>query len=499
MKFFNKAKMQYRRKRLWKAIRVQCRWSLRRIRHAFQREQIGLRLRGRYARRMYAMVGLILGIFALAIASSLLRASYLADEAVLVRRLSAKPDRAEPVLAALDCFGATNRLQVTVQTETYHNLRSKERVDLDRGNVNLVLTLKDGSYLEYTLQNRNIDNFESGSTDQFTLILPSSISPFDIADYKLSLLPDAKGQYGSWHCKWAKVSFLLGGERMLLAADDWDSAMVFSKESTGASLILNSSNAYLNQVRELYPFVLAVCQNKKETVHEKAMKYEALEALGISGGDTLYLDIETLSIENQNALISKLVKKGLIGDRELMDYDGTMKLRLRFYAAHEGSYYKDYNLDTLGKDDFELGASSTFEMTMPEGLSIFDIRSAELLVEDEQDAWAPRMLRLYTKTDYGTLLELARFTDTTLRATRGTEVFAKGLIDTHIDPLSFDLTAEYVQPKALKEEIESKFGMKLDDVAYSMYFSKFDFYDRQKLFYHQLEMIYGENSDEKSA
>lgn len=499
MKFFARRKMNRRPLRLWRSLRVQLRWAWRRVRRVFQREHFAERLSGSYAKRLYVMLGLMVLIGALCVVSAGLSTSYLTDEAVLVRRLSDPDyDRAQPVLAALDCFGSTNRLQVTIRTEDYRNLRSKERVDLDQGNVNLVLTLQDGRYLEYTLQNRNIDNFEGGSTDQFTLILPSTVSPFDIADYKLTLMPDAKGEYGRWQCRWAQISFLLGGERTLLAKDDWEETVLFSEENPSAALVKVSGNDYFDQVKALYPYVLNICKNERETVHEKAIKAQALKELGLTAGDTLYLDIETVGIENQNSLLSALLKDEKISEHELLNYNGKMTLRLHFYTDVGGDYYKDYDLDTLGKDDFELGAASTFEMTMPEGLCVFDVYQAELLVKDPTDAWAPRMMRLYMRTDYGTMLELSRFTDTTLQAVRGFSVFGEGMIETGIDPLTFDLTAEYAQPEGLKAEIEGKFGMRLSDVAYSMYFSKFDFYERQKLFYSQLDALYGVSADEEA-
>lgn len=500
MKKAGRGKENKRPKRFWKSLWVQLRWGARRVRRFFRREQFGARLWSGYFKRLYVMLGLIGMVGAVCFVSAELSASYLTDEAVLVRRLSDPDfDENQPVLAALNCFGSTNRLQVTLRTEDYQNLRSEERVDLDQGNMNLVLTLQDGKYLEYTLQNRNIDNFESGNTDQFTLILPSSVSPFDIADYKLTLLPDANGEYGKWHCRWAQISFLLGGERTLLAKDNWDEPFIFSKENVSFSLPKSSGDSYFEQVRELYPYVLNICKNEKTTVHEKAMKRAALKELGLSAGDTLYLDLETLSIENQNSILSALLMEQKIPQHEMLNYDGKMALRLHFYTDTQGAYYKDYDLDTLGKDDFELNSSSTFEMTMPEGLCIFDIAQAELLVEDPNDYWAPRMMRLYMKTDYGTILELARFTDITLKEARGVGVFGKGLIETAIDPLAFDLTAQYAQPEGLKEEIEGRFGMRLSDVAYSMYFSKFDFLQRQKLFYNQLNVLYGVSVDEENT
>lgn len=499
MNFFARVKNWLRQGRLKKALAVNFRWSARRIRRFFQREQFRAALKSAYAKRLYCALGLLVLTGALAVLSAGLSGSYLADEAVLVRRLS-DPDynRENPVLSALNCFGSTNRIQVTLQTETFDNLHP-QRVDLDRGNVNLVLTLHNGSILEYTLQNRRIDNFESGNTDQFTLILPDTVSAFDIASYRLTLMPDAKGRYGSWRCQWAQVSFLLGGSRTLLAKDNWQESYAFSEESKTAELeSVAAENAYYSQVSELYPYVLAVCENGNETVHDKKMKSAALISLGLTDGDTLYLDVETVGLENQNTIFRDQLGTVALSEYDLLNYNGTMSLRVHFYSDYAGDYYKDYPLDSLGKDDFELGTSSTFAMTMPEGMSVFDIYSMELLVHNPTDAWAPRLMRAYLRTDYGTILELARITDTTLRATRGTCVFYRGLIDTSVSPLAFDLTAVYALPQVLKTQIEQKYGMQIAGVAYSMYFNEFNFYERQKLFYSQVKALYGETAHEES-
>ncbi|MBQ8893768.1 MAG: hypothetical protein IJ043_05090 [Clostridia bacterium] len=497
MKLIGRLKNLIRRGRFKKAVSVNFRWALRRVRRFFQRDQFKRGVKGPYARRLYTMLGLLAVVGALAIASGKLSDSWLADEAVLVRRLSDPDyDRSNPILAALNCFGSTNRIQVTVQTDSRDNLHP-QRVDLDQGNINLVMTLKNGNRMEYTLQNRNIDNFESGSTDQFTLILPDSISVFDITDYKLVLMPDAKGEYGSWHCRWAQISFLLGGERTLLAEDSWQETFVFSESQLSAELQpVAAENAYFAQVTELFPYVLEVCENEHETVHTKEIKYEALKALGLAEGDVLYLDVETVGLENQNTIVRDQMGGIELSEYDLMDYDGTMTLRVRFYSDAAGAYYKDYDLDTPGKDDFELGNTSTFALTMPEGMSAFDILSMELLVNDPDDIWAPRMIRAYLRTDYGTALELARVTDVTLAAQRKTSVFYRGLIQTDISPLVLDLTASYQLPLALKEQIEQKFYTEITGVTYSMYFNEFNFYERQKLFYSQVMALYGGADEE---
>ncbi|MBQ7935758.1 MAG: hypothetical protein IJ333_05360 [Clostridia bacterium] len=500
MKKENRLKNQMRRGRLGKSIKVNLRWTARRIRRFFGREQFRSGVTGSYAKRLYVMLGLMVAVGALAVASSKLSNEWLADEAVLVRRLSDPNfNQSNPILSALNCFGSSNRIQVTLTTDTVDNL-NPAKVHLERGTVNLVMTLKDGNLMEYTLRNRRIDNFEGGNTDQFTLILPDTVSVFDIAEYKLTLMPDAQGNYGSWRCRSAEISFLLGGERTTLAKEDWSSVFSFSKDNPSAVLNqVSLENEYYNQISELYPYMLKVCQNGYTTVHDKMMKAETLRTLGMGNGDVLYLDVETVGLENQNLLLREQMGTVELSEYDLFDYDGTMTLRVRFYSDAAGSYYKDYALDTPGKDDFELGSSSEFALIMPDGMSVFDIRSMELLVHDARDAWAPRMIRAYLKTDYGFVLELARETDVTLAEKRGTSVFYEGLIETEISALDLDLTASNQLPVAVKESIEKKYITEISGVTYSMYFNEFNFYERQKLFYSQMLELYGKEEEQVEA
>ena len=492
MRIFGRLKKQARRGRLGKFLSVNLRWGMRRMRRFFTREQFVRGITGSYARRLYTMLLLLLAVGGLAVASSRLADSFLADEAVLVRRLSDPDyDRANPILAALDNFGSSNRIQVTVETERVDNLHP-QKVDLDRGNVNLVLTLNNGNIMEYTLQNKRMDNFESGNTDQFTLILPSSISVFDITEYKMVLLPDAKGVYGNWRCARAQVSFLLGGKRTLLAEGAWQSVWEFSEQYNETVLpIATEQNAEFARMKELFPYALAVCEQERETVHDPAIKRDALISLGLLTGDTLYLDVETVGLENQNEILQNQLGNVQLSELDGLGYNGTMLLRVRFIDDFEGSYYKDYPLDTPGKDDFELGTGSTFALQMPKGATAFDIASMELLVEDATDAWAPRMVRAYLKTDYNTVLELARLSDRQLAAERKTCIFYRGLIDTSISPLALDLTQSYGLPKNLKETMESKYFTEISGVMYSMYFGEHSYYERQKLYYSQLHALFG--------
>ncbi len=409
------------------------------------------------------------------------------SELILAKRLSDPSfDATNPMLAALDSLGSSNRIQVTVKTEVRDNLHPK-KVDLDQGYLNLIVTATDGTKAEYTLQNARMDNFESGCVDHFTLVLPDEISVMDTAEFRLTLMPTAKGAYGTWSCEWAQISFLLGGERTLLAKSDWTAPCRFSKETPAMDLtMVTESNLALRQARALYPHLLSYCKQGNETVHTYEKKAEALKTLGIGHGDLLYLDVETVSLENQSAILVEKTGSVSLPDTDRLNYDGTMTLRVRFLGATEKGFYVDYPLDNPGKDDFELGSASTFAITMPSGFCVFDIVSMELLVQETNDAWAPRMMRAYLKTDYATTIELARTTDVAIAQERGTNVFYKGLIETKISPIRLDLTASYQTPSIYKEKIEGLYLNDMTGVEYGMYFNDFDYYERQILFYSQL-------------
>ncbi len=471
--------------RLWKTLGTRVRWGIRRWRRSLQKKQFKERLFGSFARRLYAMLLLLVAVGGITYAAAWYGERWSADEAVLKERLSMGAyDAEDPVLTALDSFGASNRVQVILKTIKKDPLKPQS-VDLDRGNLNLVMTLQNGKIMEYTLQNKRIDNFESGSTDYFTLILPETISPFDIKEYKLMLLPDAKGDYDEWHCASAQIACLLGGERTLLAKGSWQKECVLSADRTEAVLPLaTEGNAHFQQVQALYSYALQVCE-KQGAVHTKQMKQKANVALGLMSGDTLHLDIETVGLENQNQLFKDSLNHPF-SEFETLGYNGTMTLRVKFLYAFDGSYYKDYNLDTLGKDDFELGTASTFALEMPEGASVFDITAMELLVNDTEDAWAPRLIRAYLRTDYGTTLELARLSDTMLAAERKTNIFHRDWINTSISPLKLDLERSYALPVAIKESIEKQYYTEIEGVIYSMYFGDHNFIERQKLYYSQI-------------
>ncbi|MBQ7090029.1 MAG: hypothetical protein IJN82_02830, partial [Clostridia bacterium] len=341
--------------------------------------------------------------------------------------------------------------------------------------------------LEYTLENDRIDNFESGQVDRFTLALPEELSVMEAAEFQLTLMPTAKGKYDRWSCEWAQVSFLLGGERTLLAKSEWAEPQLFSADAPTASLAaMTDANPRLKQARALYPYMLAFCEQGNPSVHLHEQKTKALKTLGMEHGDLIYLDVETVSRENQNAILSQYAGKLSLEDTEQLNYDGTMTLRVHYLGETDKGFFIDYPLDNPGKDDFELGSSSTFAITMPEGFCAFDVVSMELFVDQPEDIWGLRMLRAYLKTDYGTTLELARLTDTALVAERGTNLFYRGLIETEISAVELDLNTPYKTPSIYKEKIEGSAFVDITGVEYSMYFNEFDYYERQALFYSQL-------------
>lgn len=489
MRFFERLKNQIRRGRIGKALRVNLRWGMRRCRRFFRREEFIRGIKGAFARRLYAACGILLFAAIAGAVAQTFAGRWSPDEAALCARLqNSEPDPKDAVESTLASFGSSNRIQIILKTAKEQNLRPQGTA-LTRGNISLIMQLKDGKVMEYTLRNKRIANFQSGQTDYFTLILPEGIAPFDIIGYRLVLLPDAKGRYDEWYCETAQIACLLGGERQLLAAGEWEGIQRFSAESASMELPIESdANSYYQQINAIYPYALQVYE-AQGALHTNAIKDAANIELGMMSGDTLYLDIETVSLENQNAVLGSLPE---LIEKDPLDYDGTMTLRVQFIRAAEGSYYKDYRLDTPGKDDFELGTTSTFMMEMPEGLSAFDICGLELLVEDPDDSWAPRMIRAYLRTDYGMLLEIARETDVRIAEERKSGIFLRGRIETQISPLRLSLDQSFSLPKALKTKIEKQYFTEIEGVIYSMYFGDHNFSERRALYYSQVLALYGD-------
>ena len=103
--------------------------------------------------------------------SSLAGQFFNADKSIIRRLSLTEFDENVPYLKTLEMLGSSNRIQVTLNTDDDGKF-IKNGVDLDRGNINLLITFTDGESQEYSLNNSNYDNYESGATDTFTIILP---------------------------------------------------------------------------------------------------------------------------------------------------------------------------------------------------------------------------------------------------------------------------------------------------------------------------------------
>lgn len=417
---------------------------------------------------------------------------YFDNDARIVRRLSMTEfDSSVPYLRSLSALGSSNRIQITLKTDT-ENYINPRGVGLDRGGVNLVLTFSDGSTAEFALNNSNYDNFESGMTDTFTVILPFGYTPFDITDYTIAVLPDIKNRYDDWHCRWARVYFLLGGEPVMLARESWESVAVFgggenAVKSSALEIVHGSNNKYIRS-NKIYSYYLSLAQKGAAEPVSGALKADTLDSLGLNGGKFLYLDIETVNIQVQNDILTYYTKGVDIPETDALDYDGRLFLDVTFFSSKpDGGYTESFLLDTLGTDDFELGTTSSFKLEMPEGMCVFDISSMTLRAENPHDAWAPHYVRAYIKPDYSEMLEIARLTDTMLVNSRSTPVFYKNLIDTGVE---LDLSAQFSISDAVRKKIESEKEFKFSDKIADMYFKLQSFYDRQNVFYEQAVSLY---------
>ncbi len=403
-------------------------------------------------------------------------------------------DDTVPYLRSLYALGSSNRIQVTLKTddENYINPRG---VGLDRGGVNIRLAFSDGNTTEFALQNSNYDNFESGMTDTFTLILPFGYTPFDITEYTIAVLPDINNNYDQWHCRWARVYFLLGNEPMMLARESWEDVAVFGdgentvKQST-LEIVHGENNKY-NRTKQIYSYYLSLAQKGATELMSDTLKADALDSLGLNGGKFLYLDIETVNIQIQNNILTYYTKGVDIPETDSLDYDGRLFLDVTFFSEKpSGGYTESFLLDTLGTDDFELGTTSSFKLEMPEGMCVFDISSMSIRAENPYDSWAPHYIRAYIKPDYSDRLEIARLNDTMLINGYSTPVFYKNLIDTGVE---LDLSSKFSIAEAVKNKIESenefKFGEKISD----MYFKLQSFYERQNVFFEQAVALYAES------
>lgn len=480
------------RKRLKKWVAVNISFSARRIRRFFGSEKF----KG-FVKSTPFVTGCLSALcIALVSVSAVLFSRYACpyfdNDARIVRRLSMTEfDSSVPYLRALSALGSSNRIQITLKTDT-ENYINPRGVGLDRGGVNLVLTFSDGNTAEFALNNSNYDNFESGMTDTFTVILPFGYTPFDITDYTVAVLPDIKNRYDDWHCRWARVYFLLGNEPVMLARESWESVAVFgggenAVKSSALEIVHGSNNKYIRS-NKIYSYYLSLAQKGATELVGDTLKADALDSLGLNGGKFLYIDIETVNIQVQNDILTYYTKGVDIPETDALDYDGRLFLDVTFFSSKaDGGYTESFLLDTLGTDDFELGTTSSFKLEMPEGMCVFDISSITLRAENPHDAWAPHFVRAYIKPDYSEMLEIARLTDTMLVNSRSTPVFYKNLIDTGVE---LDLSAQFCISEAVRKNIESEKEFKFSDKIADMYFELRSFYDRQNIFYEQAVSLY---------
>lgn len=480
------------RKRLLKFVTVNLKLIWRKFKRVLCSKKLHAALRSVPAIMTYVSV-VIIGLL---ITSMLFFVKYatpvFSSEQRIMRRLSLEEyDSTVPYLCALDAFGSSNRIQVTLKTDT-ENYINPRGVGLDRGGVNLILTFEDGNSTEISLNNNNYDNFESGMEDTFTVILPFGYTAFDITDYTIAILPDINNKYDSWHCKWARIYFMLGNESVMLAKETWDDVAVFGGGDTEIRKtnleIAHTDNARYQRTVSLYSYYLDLAAAGMTEFLNDDLRSDALYSMSLTTGKYLWVDIETVDIEIQNNLLTYYTKGVDIPETDSLDYDGRLFLDITFYTAKkDGTYTESYLLDTLGTDDFELGSTSVFQLEMPEGLCVFDICSMSIRTENPYDSWAPRYIRLYVKPDYADRLEIGRLNDVMLTNSYSTAVFYKNLLE---DPVAIDLTSEFAISSVVKKQFEEKHGFTLGEKTEDIYFELMSFYDRQLAFYEKLTELY---------
>ncbi|MBQ8605540.1 MAG: hypothetical protein IJ408_02285 [Clostridia bacterium] len=497
-KFIKKFKEYKYKKRLGKWLSVNLRFGWRKLLRALRSPEFIASLKGPHAiiayLSVFVMVGISVGMFALTSVSE----NYFDRDARAVRRLSisGRTDGV-PYLEALSQFGSTNRIQIELKTEKDNHLRPIG-TGLEKGGVNLVVRFNDGAEHQYVLNNAYYDNFREDATDSFTVILPFGYTPFDVESYSLAVRPDIKGNFGTWHCAFARVYFLLENEPVMLAKENWEGKAIFGagEDAVKESKLENTTadNDSYKRTENIYKKYLKLADASIKSFDDTELRSDTLESLGLSGGRTLLLDIETVSLENQNSILTYYTKGTSIEPTDDLDYDGLMYLDVTFYTPlPDGSFSKSYLLDTLGTDDFELGCSSSFSMEMPEGKTVFDINTVSLRVDNPYDAWAPRYVRLYIKPDYTDRLELARFNDSILVNGYSTPVFYKGLIEGSVE---LDLTASFRISDTIRKEIEKQHRLTFSGKLAEMYFDLLSFYDRQEIFFDKMVSLYSPNAYE---
>lgn len=496
---FKKIKKNIRQKRLGQWLRVNYRFTLRKIKRFFRSPAFRQRVLSKYAKNTYiALFGLVFAL--LCLVGAHIGALNKDTEGMLLDRLTYGPDYDTniPYFRTLNALGSSNHLCVTVNTAAVDHLKTPD-VSLLDGGVNLKISFTDGSTKELPLTRRyKKDCFSAGKESHFILTLPYGYTPFDISATALALTPGAEGSYDDWLCKRATVSFLLGNKRVLISQSGWSEAKWFG---SGTDMVraadLNDArteNKTYQQTKLLFEKLLKLAEHGLTDFADADLKNDTLESLGLLNASALYMDVETVSSHRNGVLKSELGEHSVLPEQEDLNYNGLLKVTLTFNGRLEdGSHTAEYLLDTPGKDDFELSGASTFRMDLPKGMCVFDISDVSVTLSDLSDAWAPRFVRLYLTLDYEKELEIGRLTDRALETQYDTPIFYNGFLDS---PISFDLRAQNAIPEQEAEGIKETYGHTLSDGAYSMYFEKQSFYSRQIRFFEQMEKLYAPTKTE---
>ena len=484
-----KFRKNIRHGRLSQWLRVNYKFARRKVRRFFAGD-VRKAATGTFAKHLY--VAIISGVLAaLCIVGAHLSALYLQDtEGMILKKLTYGEDydTSVPYFRTLNAIGSSNHLCVTLKTAELNNLKDRT-VALEEGGVNLKLSFDDGTSKELTLRRRyRFDSFTAGKESHFILTLPYGYTPFDISSLALTITAGPEGTYDDWLCESAEVSFMLSGKRVLIASDEWQQPTRFG---SGAGMLRSAEladrrngNTTYNQMSLLFERLLDLAEHGMTDFADSTLKQNTLSALALKSATALYMDLETLSSEQATALITALGEDSRIPMNDDLNYNGKMVVEVTFNGKlPDGSYVKRYELDTPGKDDFELAASSTFRMDMPEGMCVFDVAQVSITTADKNDSWAPRFARLYLTLDFEKELELARITDTRLTRQYDTCIFYKGYLE---EPIVFDLSESNAIPAIEYAPIQEIYGQTLSDAAYKMYFDNQSFYSRQINFYIQM-------------
>ena len=476
--FIKKLKDNIYRKRFSKSIKVNYKWSKRKIKRFFKSDNFKKSIKSNFAKKLYFCVSLLVLLCTVFIVGdSLFEKLCIKDNSSILKMPSFNDD--VPYLKSLDLMGSSNRLLVRVKTKEENNLKFVG-TSLRHGSVNLVLNLFDGSTRQITLQNKYKQVFQSGYLDEFEIILPFGVSPFDIKDMSLSLLSDINNIYDRWDCNYINVYCLMENDAILLAKESWENSAVFGPEN---EMIKSSALQMIpisDQKTKLYETILKLQKKNKNAISDESLKLLSCESLRMGESTKLYIDIETTPSGRSEVKKEKVQNKANIKESDDLGYDYLMYLEITFIGLKQP---QKFELDTLGKDDFELDTCSTFSAQMPEGMTIYDISSVRLVVDNPYDAYSFRFARLYTKLDLNQTLEISRITDTDLENKYSTSIFYKNLIDF---PVEFDLTKINMLNKINAQKIKEEYDLELSGDAKEIYFGSISFFDRQIMYLNQI-------------